>query len=133
MKKAPPFSNAFHAVYDMVLTVTDCHSLQVYPDARVKNGRTRLRNPAGCAMIRVAVSPTSGGQTRPIGGIPLEDKRISINGNCICCGACEATCPQGAISEKDGIMVVNYEDCLLCCACVDVCPTEAIVIEGRTA
>ena len=45
---------------------------------------------------------------------------------CIMCGACEAECPEGAISEADGYFVIDAELCQDCASCVDVCPNEAI-------
>lgn len=48
-----------------------------------------------------------------------------INEECIACGACEAECPVEAISEGDGIFVINAELCTACGACADICPVEA--------
>ena len=45
---------------------------------------------------------------------------------CILCGACEAACPEGAISEIDGAYVVNESMCVDHGACADVCPTGAV-------
>lgn len=51
-----------------------------------------------------------------------------INGeNCIGCGACEGTCPAGAIAEADGgKYVIDADCCLDCGACADGCPVGAI-------
>ena len=46
--------------------------------------------------------------------------------DCIQCGACEAECPQGAISEIDGFYVVDPEKCEDCGSCADVCPSNSI-------
>ncbi len=48
-----------------------------------------------------------------------------ITEECIACGACEAECPVEAISEGDGIFVINPDTCTECGACADVCPTDA--------
>jgi len=48
-----------------------------------------------------------------------------ITDECISCGACEAECPVEAISEGDGIFVINADTCTDCGACADVCPTDA--------
>lgn len=48
-----------------------------------------------------------------------------ISDACICCGACEAECPTSAISEGDGIYVIDESACIDCGACASVCPTEA--------
>jgi len=45
---------------------------------------------------------------------------------CIMCGACEAECPVSAISEQDGVMVIDPAKCEDCGSCVDVCPSGAI-------
>jgi len=46
--------------------------------------------------------------------------------DCIQCGACEAECPDGAISEVDGFYVIDPEKCKDCGSCADVCPSSAI-------
>lgn len=48
-----------------------------------------------------------------------------ITSDCISCGACEAECPEGAISQGADMYVVDPEKCTDCHACVDVCPTGA--------
>ncbi len=46
---------------------------------------------------------------------------------CIACGACEGTCPSGAISEdEDGKYVIDPNKCTDCGECVDICAAEAI-------
>ncbi len=44
---------------------------------------------------------------------------------CIQCGVCEAECPEGAISEVDGIYVIDVDTCSECGTCADSCPSEA--------
>ena len=48
-----------------------------------------------------------------------------ISDACIACGACEAECPVSAITEGDGIYVVNPDLCIDCGACAGVCPVDA--------
>lgn len=48
-----------------------------------------------------------------------------INDDCISCGACEAECPTGAITEGDDKYVIDPETCIDCGACADVCPVDA--------
>jgi ferredoxin len=50
-----------------------------------------------------------------------------ITDACINCGACEGECPSGAITEGDGVRVINADTCVSCGVCVSACPTEAIV------
>lgn len=51
---------------------------------------------------------------------------LSINEECIACGACVETCPVDAIVEAGDIFTIN-SDCTECQACVDSCPVGAIV------
>jgi ferredoxin len=56
-----------------------------------------------------------------------------ITDECINCGACEPECPNGAISEGDGIYVINPELCTECVGffeeeqCQAVCPVDCCV------
>ena len=45
---------------------------------------------------------------------------------CISCGACESTCPEGAISEGDPAYSIDPVTCTDCGSCADVCPSGAI-------
>jgi len=54
-----------------------------------------------------------------------KDMTYTITSDCISCGACEAECPESAISEGDGIYVIDANKCQDCGACADVCPTGA--------
>ena len=53
-----------------------------------------------------------------------------ITDECVACGACESTCPVGAIvlDEAKGIYVIN-DECVDCGACEDGCPVGAIKAE----
>lgn len=50
----------------------------------------------------------------------------TINDGCISCGACESTCPAGAISEGSDCYVIDADACLDCGACASSCPTDSI-------
>ena len=50
-----------------------------------------------------------------------------ITDACISCGACAAECPVEAISEGDGIYVIDADTCIDCGACAGSCPVEAPV------
>ena len=52
-----------------------------------------------------------------------------ITDACISGGACEADCPVEAISEGDGIYVIDADACIDCGACASTCPVEAPVAE----
>ncbi len=53
----------------------------------------------------------------------------TISDVCVMCGACEATCPVGAISAGDSQFVVDPDVCVSCGACEGACPTGAITVE----
>ena len=48
-----------------------------------------------------------------------------ISDECIMCGACEAECPVGAISEGDGKYVIVADKSISCGACEGACPVGA--------
>ena len=50
-----------------------------------------------------------------------------ISDECIACGACAAECPTEAISEGDGIYVIDADQCIDCGSCADACPVDAPV------
>ena len=49
--------------------------------------------------------------------------------SCVSCGACEAECPVNAISQGDGIFVIDEATCIECGACASACPVGAPVQE----
>lgn len=49
-----------------------------------------------------------------------------ITDECTNCSVCEDECPVGAISEGDGVRVIDADTCTDCGACVDACPVDAI-------
>ena len=53
---------------------------------------------------------------------------VTVNKDlCIGCGACEGTCPVGAIKlGDDGKAECDKDNCISCLACTGVCPVEAI-------
>lgn len=50
-----------------------------------------------------------------------------ITEDCIQCGACEPECAEGAISEVNGLYVIDASLCQDCGSCADVCPTNAAI------
>lgn len=49
-----------------------------------------------------------------------------ISDQCVNCGACEPDCPVSAISEQDGVRVIDADTCIDCGSCAASCPAEAI-------
>ena len=49
-----------------------------------------------------------------------------ITDACLLCGACEGTCPAGAISAGDTQYQIDESKCLECGACAAGCPAGAI-------
>ena len=58
-----------------------------------------------------------------------------ITDECISCGACEAECPNNAISEGDVIFIIDPGKCTECVGaadlskCAAICPVEACVLD----
>ena len=48
-----------------------------------------------------------------------------ITDECIACGTCAGECPVEAISEGDGIFVIDADACIECGNCANVCPVGA--------
>ncbi|QDW75654.1 4Fe-4S dicluster domain-containing protein [Lachnospiraceae bacterium KGMB03038] len=49
-----------------------------------------------------------------------------ISDECVSCGACEAECPVGAISQGADHYEIDADTCVDCGACAAQCPTGAI-------
>ncbi len=58
-----------------------------------------------------------------------------IQDTCVNCAACEPECPNEAISEGDGIYVINVEKCTECVGhhdspkCVETCPVDQCIVK----
>ena len=48
-----------------------------------------------------------------------------ISDDCLSCGACEAECPVGAISQGSEHFEIDPDKCVECGACAGVCPVGA--------
>lgn len=45
---------------------------------------------------------------------------------CMACGSCEDSCPQGAIRPAELVYVIDPDECMDCGICADQCATAAI-------
>ena len=45
---------------------------------------------------------------------------------CVGCGVCIDSCPEGAISMKNEKATINQDKCTFCGECFSACPQEAI-------
>ena len=58
---------------------------------------------------------------------------MTITSDCINCGACDADCPNTAISEGDPVYLIDWEKCTECVGhsdkqtCIEVCPVEGAI------
>jgi ferredoxin len=58
-----------------------------------------------------------------------------INEDCISCGACEAECPNQAISEEETTYVIDPNKCTECVGsyptqqCAEICPVSSCVAD----
>ena len=50
-----------------------------------------------------------------------------ITDECIDCGTCQENCPNEAIVEEDGKLVIDRELCISCGMCESSCPMGAII------
>ena len=44
---------------------------------------------------------------------------------CIACGACSESCPEGAITAGETIYIIDPAKCTDCGTCAEVCPVDA--------
>ena len=54
---------------------------------------------------------------------------FKITSDCIACGACADDCPVEAITEGDGVYVIDADTCIDCGNCAETCPVGAPVQE----
>lgn len=58
----------------------------------------------------------------PIPVTPEVDSEV-----CTSCGLCVESCPTGAITIDDEV-IIDVDQCIFCCACIKICPEQAVAI-----
>jgi len=68
----------------------------------------------------------------PVSESPLSEMVaiVSSPGDCLLCGACETSCPTGAISARDRLLI-DESLCSGCGTCVDLCVREVLTLARR--
>lgn len=55
---------------------------------------------------------------------------VAVGARCTACGACLATCPEGALVPAPRRPLVDGSRCTGCLECLEVCPAGAIDVLG---
>lgn len=79
-----------------------------------------------CALVNYGENNPKKSAIRPRGHFPVPGKYEVVY--CDQCGKCAEACPVGAISNENGVFIVNKEECAGCYACVDACPRGAMFV-----
>ncbi len=71
------------------------------------------------------------------GNVPYKERSKNIvppvsQDGCIVCGACQRTCPVGAITIEDGRVVTDAGKCFMCLGCTAVCPRKVRRLPAET-
>lgn len=56
-----------------------------------------------------------------------KEVRVNCAHGCIGCGLCARNCPEGAITLKDNLPVIDYAKCVSCGVCAEKCPSKCIL------
>ena len=64
-------------------------------------------------------------------GQTLERELLVFNNRCIGCGTCASVCERGAITIKEGKVLIDRAKCDLCGKCVENCSTRGLEFAGK--
>ena len=87
----------------------------------------------GCMICAVECALAKYGVLNPKkGSLRVFRKKLGFDYT-VSCRHCEnpeclPACPEEAIYEKDGLVLINENQCVNCLVCVDACPYEAIFV-----
>lgn len=87
----------------------------------------------GCRVCQIICSFAHFNEINPKKAALAIDSQFPVPGVyeprvCNQCGACAEVCPAEAISEKNGIYVIDAEKCTGCGECVEACPNKVMFL-----
>jgi dissimilatory sulfite reductase (desulfoviridin) alpha/beta subunit len=98
---------------------------------RVEGGRVLFHH-----KLRIALAGCPNGCSRPqiadVGAVGFVAPTLDPE-RCTGCGACEAVCPDAAITVTDGLAHFDLATCQGCRRCSTTCPSEAIALSAPAA
>jgi uncharacterized protein (DUF362 family)/Pyruvate/2-oxoacid:ferredoxin oxidoreductase delta subunit len=59
----------------------------------------------------------------------MTSRPVPLPGGCKLCRICADACPPGAISIKNGRLVIDYHKCIRCFCCRELCPDGALDVK----
>ena len=77
----------------------------------------------------VAAPTVLSASTGPLPAVAYVVRAVRV-GQCTACGACEAACPQSALTV-DGTVTVDESQCTACGECVDACAFDVLSLQPR--
>jgi len=91
------------------------------------------KNCTGCRLCQTVCSLCHFDEVNPKKAALTIDSKFPVPGTfhprvCNQCGACASVCPAEAITEKDGVYIIDKETCTGCGDCIEECPTNVMFL-----